>query len=498
MQYHNDADLMVFSATDLNRLRECTRANALEIDVALGRRPAPPRVPADVFARAGLRHESRVLQEYIRTHGAERVVVMDMPGRSPEERRAAADKTLAAMQSGAAVIHQAVLWWDLDPHTAFFGLADFLLRLPDGRYEVVDTKLAKTVKSKYVIQVGVYADVLERMSGVDPVDPVILLGTGERSTIALSEAAAVSEESVSDFLEVLAQRRAVMMEAPRAHQKSECGYCRFQPECRDLWRERGDLSLVAGIGAQTVAAYEKVGVTDMATLAASDEDSPPPDVSAGTWRTHVRQARMQYRAAREGHIPVEIISRNTLNRMPTPRPGDLYFDIEGYAIAPIRLEYLFGLWDGTEFTALWAHSPEEEAQMLTQFVEFVSERRTSHPDLHIYYYNHYETSALRRLAEVHGRHQREVEELCTEVMVNLMPIVKESLIAGLQGYGLKELEAIHGFTRSGEIKTAGDSVDLYDRWLYDGQDPDLLTAIAAYNLEDLQSTQALHHWLSRL
>jgi uncharacterized protein len=287
------------------------------------------------------------------------------------------------------------------------------------------------------------------------------------------------------------------MSAPRAHKNAACGYCAFRPECIEVWEQQGDLSLVAGIGAQTVEVYERVGIGDMDGLAAADEEAPPADVGPQAWRTHIRQSRLQARARREPTIPFEVLDGNVLRTLTPPSPGDIYFDIEGYAIPPIRLEYLFGMWDGA-FTALWAHTAEEEARMLSAFIAYVSERRAVHPDLRIYYYNHYEVNALRRLADTYRIHQQEVEELCSQVMVNLMPIVKQSIMAGLPGYGLKELERLHGFERNSEVKTAGDSVDLYDRWLYDGNDPQLLEDIAAYNLEDLLSTQALHRWLAAL
>jgi predicted RecB family nuclease len=500
MQYHNDDDLFVFSASDLNRLRGCARANALEIDVAMGRRPAPPRVPSDVYSRAGLRHEAQVLEDYIRDLGAENVVVIEPTGPYVEDKKAGAAKTLAAVRAGIAVIHQGVLWWDIDGATAFLGYADFLVRQPDGSYQVIDTKLAKEVKEKYLVQIGMYAIVLRRMSGLPAIDPAIQLGTKEIVNVPLEKCEERAEAVTERFLDILAPRRISVLEIPRGRTCDECKYCRWRPDCAQIWDDRADLGIIAGVGGKNIDLYESAGFDSIDALAAADIDAPPDDVSAKLWKTHVRQARLQAEARKTGVIPVEVINRSLLDTLPQPAPGDLYFDIEGYAMPPLQLEYLFGLWDGETFVPLWAHSASEEAKMLTAFVDEVQRRRLLHPNLRIYYYNSYETQALRRLAKTHAQHEEVIEELCTEIMINLMPIVKGSIMAGIPGYGLKELERLHGFKRSGEIKTASDSVELYDQWLYsEGDRPqDLLDQIAIYNLEDLQSTQALHQWLSNL
>jgi predicted RecB family nuclease len=52
------------------------------------------------------------------------------------------------------------------------------------------------------------------------------------------------------------------------------------------------------------------------------------------------------------------------------------------------------------------------------------------PDLHIYHYNHYEVTALRRLMGKYGVCEQETEELLRgQVFVNLYRIVRQAVVA---------------------------------------------------------------------
>lgn len=496
MRYHHEDDLFVYSASDVTRFKGCAKANALEIEVAMRRRTAPDRPPADVYARAGIRFENQVLQDLIAEYGSSEVVIIDRPGPYAEDIKLAAKATLDAMSAGAAVVHQATLWQDISDQTAFLGYADFLMRQGDGSYQVVDTKIAKEVKEKYLVQIGLYARTLQTMTGVPAVDPAVHLGTGEIREIPLERALDAATDLEERFLEELAPRRPMLLTLPRGRLCDECTYCRWKPQCTQEWQQEDALTLISGIGPEAMAVYESLGISTGAQLGAENEEVPKGEHPANAWRRNVLQARLQHQAKTSSNIPYLILEREYLARLRPPQPGDLYFDIEGYAIPPYQLEYLFGLWGGETFTAMWAHSKDEEQAMLDRFVGFVQDQMKIYPDLRIYFFNHYEPSSLRRIA-AGGPHEDLIDQWCSKVLVDLRPFVVRCLMAGLPGYGLKELEKLYGFTRTADLKTATGSIELYDNWLYGGRsEPALLEQIAAYNLEDLVSTQGLHAWLS--
>jgi len=74
--------------------------------------------------------------------------------------------TLDAMKNGIDVIAQAYL-----EHQPFFGLADFLIKVPgesifgNYHYEVWDTKLSRKAKPEFIVQLCCYTEMLEVMQG---------------------------------------------------------------------------------------------------------------------------------------------------------------------------------------------------------------------------------------------------------------------------------------------------------------------------------------------
>ena len=104
------------------------------------------------------------------------------------------------------------------------------------------------------------------------------------------------------------------------------------------------------------------------------------------------------------------ITGKGLGALPAADPGDVWFDMEGIqdSVAGTKLEYLFGACycDTPDtfpvFKAWWAHTPAEEKAAFAAWVDWVEDRRRSHPGLHVYHYAAYEKTAMRRLAQQHA------------------------------------------------------------------------------------------------
>ncbi|MEQ1737153.1 MAG: ribonuclease H-like domain-containing protein, partial [Rhodoglobus sp.] len=174
-----------------------------------------------------------------------------------------------------------------------------------------------------------------------------------------------------------------------------------------------------------------------------------------------------------------------------------------------NLDYLFGLVDRDEkFSAFWAHSLDEEKTALIEFLEFLRERLTQHPGMHVYHYASYERTHLLSLAARHGVGETFVDELLRAgVLVDLYPLVRKSVRVGGRSYSIKKLEPLYmGDELRAEdgVTTAGDSVEQYNQFrsardagdatLADG----ILSDIADYNRYDCVSTLRLHAWLLAL
>lgn len=122
-----------------------------------------------LIAQTGQEHERTVLAE-LKSAPAGVVEI------STKNSATARQETLSAIESKSAVIYQAAL------HSGqFAGYADFLMLDAGGRYQVWDTKLAKSPRPYYAIQLCCYAEMLADVIQAPVSDRFgIILGTKER------------------------------------------------------------------------------------------------------------------------------------------------------------------------------------------------------------------------------------------------------------------------------------------------------------------------------
>ncbi|HKV22350.1 MAG TPA: TM0106 family RecB-like putative nuclease, partial [Mycobacterium sp.] len=169
------------------------------------------------------------------------------------------------------------------------------------------------------------------------------------------------------------------------------------------------------------------------------------------------------------------------------------------------LEYLWGVLDVRDtFTPLWAEDRPSELKSFTAFLDLVRKRRRRYPDMHIYHYAAYERTTLLALAARYGVGEDEVDDLLrAEVLVDLFPIVRNSIRVGAPSYSLKALEPLYmgAEWRDGEVTNAAASITQYERYralLDEGRRDEadgVLKQIKDYNEYDCRSTRRLRDWL---
>jgi len=542
---HLAASQLVTSATDVSGFLACSYLTILDLEAAHGG-PKPPKFPdpgAEVLRQRGHQHESEILARY-RDRGLD-VAELEKPDWS-EGRDGAWSaywaRTLEAMRQGKDVIYQACLF-----DGRFLGLPDFLVRvdrpseLGDWSYEVVDAKLARSAKVGAVLQICFYSEMLERDQGRTPERMHLALG-GRPADGAGFEAAngrgaangggspigpaggpanaahpgiesfrypdfAAYYRSVKErFLGLLADRPETYPE-PCAH----CTVCDWSPVCDQRWEADDHLSLVAGITRKQRTELEGRGVATLSELAGLPL---PPEtrlesVSDPAFETIREQARIQLEGRREGpkyELLLDGEPGTGLMTLPEPSRGDLFFDIEGdpHAFGD-GLEYLLGYVDADGgFSGLWALDPEEERRQFERFIDDVMARLERWPELHIFHYAPYETSALKRLAARHATREDAVDRLLRgKVLVDLYRVVRQGIRASVRSYSIKKLEPLYGFGRDVELREASSALANFEAWLqlggasHDGGDEAaaLLRAIQGYNEDDCVSTLRLRDWL---
>ncbi|SEB67707.1 uncharacterized protein SAMN04489806_1478 [Paramicrobacterium humi] len=508
---------IVTSASDLTLASQCEWAFLRRLDAKLGRIP-PIVEERDAMnqrtSALGDVHEANVLQHYRDTY-AEGVVEIDRPqSMSAEHLAQVAAETKAAFEGGADVVFQATFW-----DGNFVGFADFIVRQPDGSYEVQDTKLARHAKITALLQLAAYGEKLTEL-GV-PVSPVarLILGDGSHSEHRLADIAPVYRKRRARLQRIMAERLAEL--SPLAWGDTRyalCGRCEL---CEEAVQEHRDLLLVANLSVRQRAVLNRAGIATIEQLAAAP--SAIDGMSASTFEHLREQARLQLESAPDAGPAVTLFDPKALAALPDPDAGDIFFDFEGDPLYSESgagehrewgLDYLFGLIepDGT-FRAFWAHTFAEERQALAEFLAYVADRRRRHPNMHIYHYAPYERTHLLSLAARHGVGEDAVDTLLREhVLVDLYPIVRQSVRVGSRSYSIKKLEPLYmgDERREGDVTNAGDSITEYARLselraagLAGDADAAaeaqrMLDSIADYNEYDCVSTLRLRDWLRGL
>lgn len=514
MQRHEDGTLVV-SATDLVGFLECDHLVTLELERTHGLREKPFRddPQLELIQKRGYAHEQAYISR-LRAEGRDVLEIATGDLKTPAQLREAEAQTLAAMRSGADVIFQATFF---DGH--WRGHADFLVRRDDRpsnlgswSYDVADTKLARRVKAAAILQMCVYADLLERLQGVPPELVSVVTGDGIAHPHRLEDYAAYYRAAKARFEERLAADAATE-EATRATYPEPVDHCRVCPwwsVCVDQRRADDHLSIVAGATRTTRRKLVEAGVPTLTALAQLPEDRAVAKVTPRVLTRVRRQAALQLEYRQTHQLAYELIPPDPdqpgrgLSALPEPSPLDVFWDIESdpWALED-GLEYLLGyvVNDGAEpaFHALWGHDRAGEKAAFEAFIDVVMERLARDPAMHVYHYGGYESGAMKRLMQRHATREDEVDSILRgKVLVNLYDhVVRSGIRASVESYSIKQIEKFYLREREGPVTSAGFSVVEYERWM-ESRDESIIQAIADYNRDDCLSTLGLRDWLEGL
>jgi predicted RecB family nuclease len=524
------------AASDVANFLACQQLTQLDLQAA--RKQRRPAREFDIgfqdLVRRGEEHELAVLAQF-RAQGHE---VADL-----SEAADPAEATKAAIRAGAGVIYQATLTsGDEQP---LLGRPDFLVRADvlqarDGHgrpaashYEVVDAKLARTAKARAVLQTAFYSRLLAELQGTEPRWMHLALGQGDFVPLRVQDFAAYERQTRRRLTDVLAAGPPPgLYPEPAEH----CAICRWSEDCTARRRQDDDLSLVAGMTAGQRRALKAAGIATRRAFAGLAELPGLDRVGRDSLARSQLQARLQVDSD-DGVTKYELldperdadgalVANRGLLALPPPADGDLFFDIEGARYysedgREFGLQYLFGVVDTADrdeaglprYTQIWAFDRPGERRAFEELIDFITERRARHRDLHVYHYNHYEPTSVDHLTELHGTRQEAVGELMGRfatredevddlfrlgVFVDLYRVVRQGVRAGVESYSIKRLEPLCGYGRRVDLGEATASLIAFEAALEDGtaaKDGERQRVVAGYNEDDCRATLALRDWL---
>ncbi len=520
MKASRETSELSLSATDLSGFSECEHKTTLDLAVAFGQldRPGENEIERKMLEKRGFEHEARVLEHLQATRQG---VVKITMGPGDASRTDAVRATEQAMQDGADVIAQGVLI-----HQSWFGRPDFLLKVPgESRfgahsYVVADAKLANVAKARAVLQLCAYSELLhEAQGGKEPELFYIAPGGAEVTLVALRTADyssyyRLAKKRFEAFVGSGAERQ--VYPEPVEH----CGVCGWWKRCEERRRSDDHLSLVAGITARQRDRLSTANVTRVTELGALGREQRVPGIAKESLQRVREQARLQI-AGRSQPKPLyelllDVEPTFGLDRLPLPKPGDLFLDLEGDPfVQGTGLEYLFGLVElgdivddfiprdapgAPRYHAFWSKNRAEEKRAFEAVIDRIFKGRDEFADLHVFHFGHREADALKNLSCRHKTRENQVDQLLREhVLVDLHGIVKRSLRASVESYTLKQLEALYDFERSTDLRAAARAMQLFGWLLETGEgdhaEAELRATIERYNQDDCLSTFRLRNWL---
>jgi len=418
----------------------------------------------------------------------------------------AVEETCTAMQEGADVIYQAAL-----ADGPWFGYADFLVKV-EGRsafgdylYEVRDTKLARHATANALLQMAHYGAMVATLQGAPPPRLVVWLGDTSEFAWDYRDAAPYLDELRKRFLSFHDTTPTTASSPVDA-----CGLCRWSERCEEEWGPE-DVTHVHRLTRRHRTLLRDAGIPTIARLAEADATERPDGITASTFERLVAQATVQ--AGEESFALIRPQLRDGgIATTPAPHPLDLYFDLEGdpYAALP-TLDYLWAYCDSEgNYEATWAHTAEQEHTALTWLLQELRRRDALGGDWHVYHYNSYEVTSLRRVAESFSepderlRVMLEVEHFVTTRFDDLYRRVEQGIRTRDGSTSLKIVEKLAGYDRSvlkAAVGRADDSIKAYEAYLKATDATEgalLLEGIRQYNEHDVLATMAVHRWLADL
>lgn len=476
-----------------------------------------------LLADKGNIHEAEYIASLQTQYGSSNVAVID---RGPD----AAEKTLLAMQNGFDVICQAFLERD-----EFKGYADFLIKRPgkslfgDYYYEAWDTKLSKTTRPYFIIQLCCYSWMLELLQGYLPEEVVVVLGNMNTDRIRISAYYAYFLTLKQHFLEQQSKFNGNLSELPDPVFCNDYG--RWSKFAEQLIEKSDSLSVVANIRKSHIKKLYDVGITRLETLANSELEVVK-GITPATLAKIKAQASIQLESRKKGKTSYKVLATEKgkgLYCLPPHSTLDVFFDIEGHPLLEGGLEYLWGVsfndinavrGKNYAFKDWWAHNREQERIAFEGFIDWLYDRWQQDPNMHVYHYASYEITAINKLANREQTRLEKVSELLSNgVFVDLYQIVRSGLLIGEPSYSIKKVEHLYRGKRTTEVANGGDSTVFYDKWLTEGGETEwiaqsygyadwcrnpenfdwqqwpVLKAIRDYNIDDCESTLELTNWL---
>ena len=391
-------------------------------------------------------------------------------------------RTLALMHAGTEVIYRGWLMAD-----RWAARPDILLKTQGksvfGSWHYVPWifRRGHELKKEYKFPLVLDAMLLEQLQNRFPREPGVINADGRRLPFDASELV-VDWQNIKHALERIADG-----ELPDPVYRKSCDDTSpWDKACFRLASERNDIALLFNVDLKKLHALRTLGIRTVDDAAEMDP-ARWEGQSAGLTLRALQSVQRQ---------AVSLRDQSVIIREPFTHPSEgceIHFDIESYP--PTDTDYLYGFWfqgvDGGAYHAFTAETPQDEEKMWKSFLAWI----TTLPSMYtVYHYANYEPTRLRILAERYGDEKNPWLEKFISRMVDLKESAREHAVFPLYFYSLKKICQFLGFEWKGSVKSGGESVGVYKKWLQTKR-RSILDSLLRYNQDDVEATAFLLTWL---
>jgi predicted RecB family nuclease len=389
----------------------------------------------------------------------------------------AAQETLEMMKRGIETIYKGVL---IKGH--WVGRPDILEKvegdsgLGDYYYIACDIKRSRHLKDEYKFQGSFYADILEKVQGMKPVQGYVLHANGRVSSYLLEAFETEYSLTLDGIEDILDGKK-------KPHfLTSSCKQSPWFDACQSETLSCDSLSTINRIWRSEISSLIAGGITSVTELA----NATPDAIKQVSGVTSDRLYFLQQQA--NALIDNKVIRMGDVD-LPEEDGIVLVIDIES---DPLRdLDYLFGVLvvDGQkeEYHAFTAKKPEDEEKNWHKFTAFLEQ----YSQANIYHYGWYEQEVFKKKVEMYGAPEA-VKEQFEKRMVDVIVAMREKVIFPTPFYSLKDIAKHLGFKWRIADASGLDSVIWYQEWL--AGDKSALKDIVEYNEDDVRATWLVRNW----
>ena len=292
--------------------------------------------------------------------------------------------------------------------------------------------------------------------------------------VNLSPLASALQKLITDVIALLADNS-----PPELVLNAHCGQCEFQARCRNLAKEKDDLSLLSGMSGKERKKLHGKGIFTVTQLSYTFRPRRRRRQSLGKQERFHHSLRAL--AIRENKIHAVDILNPKLDGTP------VFLDVEG--LPDRNFYYLTGIRVGTGHHAVqygfWSNDGDGEKCMWNEFLDILS----AIPDPRLVHFGSYETIFLKRMFERYGGpRESSVAATAIEQAVNLLSFVFAHVYFPTFSNGLKEIAGYLGFRWTSAPVSGLEAIVWRHQW-ETSRDASVKQALIDYNKKDCEALE---------